>query len=117
MKKLVTVTALCLGVTSTASAADQSRRAGIIQPQNGRVSCHIEVLHSEELAGAPIFQNLVKATLLVNAPGTPPFETSVVKLIPWQMPPPRQGQRLIVPCDPASLSSGLSANLSALIFP
>jgi hypothetical protein len=37
-------------------------------------------------------------------PGRAPFETTVVKLIPWQVPPPRQGQRMTVLCDPASLS-------------
>jgi hypothetical protein len=116
LKNLVTAMALCLGMTGAACAADRSRHAGVIETREGRVSCHIEVLRSEELPGAPIFQNLVRATLLVNAPGTPPFETTVVKLIPWQMPPPRQGQRLIAPCDPASLSSGLFSSLSSLIF-
>jgi len=124
LKNLVAATAFCLApclalslaMVGAACAAGQSWHGGVIESRDGRVSCHIEVLRSEELPGAPIFQNLVKATLLVNAPGTPPFETTVVKLLPWQMPPPRQGQRLIVPCDPTSLSSGISASLSALIF-
>jgi hypothetical protein len=71
---------------------------------DGRLMFSIEVLRSEELPGAPIYQNRVRATLRVNAPGRVPLETTVVRLIPWQVPPPRQGQRLTVLCDPESLS-------------
>ncbi|MBV8894551.1 hypothetical protein [Bradyrhizobium sp.] len=70
-------------------------------------SCLVEVLHSEELPIGPLFHHTVKATLLVTAPGTPPFETTVVKVIPWQMPPPRRGQRERVGCDRAPLNFGL----------
>jgi hypothetical protein len=66
--------------------------------------CRIEVLRSEELSSAPIYQNRVGDTLLVNTPGRPPFETTVIKLILWQVASPRQGQRLTVLCDHASLS-------------
>ncbi len=71
---------------------------------DGRVMCLAEVLHSEELPGAPIFQNRVRTTLLVTPPAGVPFETTVEKLIPFQAPPPRKGQRLRLPCDPANLS-------------
>jgi hypothetical protein len=89
------LTILCLGIAVSASAATP----------DGRVMCLVEVLHSEELPGAPIFQNHVRATLLVTPPAGAPFETTVEKLIPFQVPPPRKGQRLRLPCDPANLSS------------
>ena len=74
-------------------------------PSDGRSECIVDVLHSEELTGAPIFYHLVRATMLITSPSSPPFETTVEKLISWQVPPPRQGQRFRLRCDPASLSS------------
>ena len=68
-------------------------------------SCLVEVLHSEELPIGPLFHHTIKTTLLVTAPGKPPFETTEVKVIPWQMPPPRRGQRVRVGCDRALLIS------------
>jgi hypothetical protein len=67
--------------------------------------CVVEVLHSEMLPIGPLFQHTVKATLLVTAPDRPPFETTVEKVIPVQYPPPRQGQRLKMMCDPASFGA------------
>jgi hypothetical protein len=81
------------GAVVTAWAGDQ------------RQVCLVEVLYSEELPGAPIFQNLVRARLRVTAADRPPFETTVEKFIPWQLPPPRRGQRLKMLCDPAAFSS------------
>lgn len=68
-------------------------------------ACVVEVLHSEELPGAPIFYQIVRARLRVTPPDQPPFETTVERQIPWQYPPPRQGQRLRLACDPERLSS------------
>jgi hypothetical protein len=104
LKHTIIAATLLLGMTATASAADPIPRGAFIEAGDGRVMCRIEVLRSEELPGAPIYQNRVKATLLVSAPGRAPFEATVVKLIPWQVPPPRQGQRLTALCDPVSLS-------------
>jgi hypothetical protein len=59
----------------------------------------VEVLHSEELPGAPIFQNLVRTRLRITPPNQPPFETTVERFMPWQVPPPRRGQRLKLACD------------------
>jgi hypothetical protein len=73
--------------------------------QGERQVCYVEVLHSEELPGAPIFQNLVRARLLVTLADRPPFETTVEKFIPGQVPPPRRGQRFKMLCDPAAFSS------------
>ena len=72
-------------------------------------SCQVEVLYSEELPIGPMFHHTVKAALLVTAPDTPPFETTVVKVIPWQVPPPRRGQRVHLRCDsiPQDSSFGL----------
>jgi hypothetical protein len=89
------LTILFLGIAVGARAATP----------DGRVMCLVEVLHSEELPGAPIFQNHVRATLRVTPPAGAPFETTVEKLVPFQVPPPRQGQRLKARCDPASLNS------------
>jgi hypothetical protein len=75
------------------------RNAATLQP------CVIEVLHSEMIPVGPLLHHTIKATLLVSAPDRPPFETTVLRVIPWQSPPPRQGQRLRVMCDPASLNS------------
>ena len=104
LKHKIIAATLLLGMTATAWAADPSLRGAFTEAGAGRVMCSIQVLRSEELPGAPIYQNRVRATLLVNAPGRAPFETTIVKLIPWQVPPPRQGQRLNVLCDPSSLS-------------
>jgi hypothetical protein len=65
--------------------------------------CLIEVLHSEELPFGPLFYHAVKVTLLVTTPDAPPFQTTVQKVIRWQAPPPRQGQRARVWCDPVAL--------------
>jgi hypothetical protein len=69
--------------------------------------CLVEVLNSEELPLAPPFHHTVKATLLVTPPDRPPFETTVLRVIPWQSPPPRQGQRMRLTCDPALIESSL----------
>jgi hypothetical protein len=42
---------------------------------------------------------------LVTPRDAPPFETTVLKVIPWQVPPPRRGQRVRVACDSALLDS------------
>jgi hypothetical protein len=103
LKHTIIAATLFLGMTA-ATFADPISLGAVTATPDGRVMCSIEVLRSEELPGAPIYQNRVRARLLVTAPGRAPFETSVIKLIPYQVPPPRQGQRLRVLCDPASLS-------------
>jgi len=67
--------------------------------------CLIEVLESEELPGAPIFQNLIRARLRVTPPDQPAFETTVVRLMSWQEPPPRRGQKVQRVCDPATFKT------------
>jgi len=104
LKHVIIAATLFLTTAAAAFAADPIRRGAITETRDGRVRCGIEVLRSEELPGAPIYQNRVRTTLLVNAPGRAPFETTVVRLIPWQVPPPRQGQRMTVLCDPESFS-------------
>jgi hypothetical protein len=97
VKPMTIATALLFGLlpVTRADAASPADRAG----------CLVEVLHSEELPFAPDYQHLVKATLLVTPPGGPAFETTVLRYISWQEAPPRQGQRLVVRCDPANLGS------------
>ena len=62
--------------------------------------CLVEVLRSEELPVGPLFYHTVRATLLVTAPRALPAETTVYKLVPWQVPPPRQGQKIWTRCNP-----------------
>ena len=65
-------------------------------------SCLVEVLSSEMLTASPPFYHTVKATLLVTPADRPAYETTVVRTIPWQAPPPRQGQRTWMTCEQAS---------------
>jgi hypothetical protein len=79
------------------------RRTARTKPGERRFACSAEVLHSEELSGAPIFYHHVRATLRVMPRGSAAFETIVEKQIAWQVPPPRKGRRLTLRCDPADL--------------
>jgi hypothetical protein len=72
-------------------------------------SCVIEILHSEELPIGPLFHHTIRATLRVIVPNMSPFETTVQKVIPWQVPPPRRGQRARVQCDSAEPNRFLGA--------
>ena len=74
--------------------------------QHDAGSCLVEVLYSEELPVGPLFYHTVKARLLVTPADQPPFETTVERAIPWQAPPPRQGQRLRIPCEKVLAQSG-----------
>ncbi len=76
--------------------------AGALRAAQARASCVLEVLHSEELPIGPLFYHTVKADLLVIPPRGQPFEATVWKVIPWQVPPPRRGQRLHGPCRAAA---------------
>ena len=67
--------------------------------QRDAKSCFVEVLYSEELPAAPPFYRTVKARLLVTPADRAAFEATVVRTIPWQAPPPRQGQRLSMSCE------------------
>jgi hypothetical protein len=90
--------------TARQCVADRGpRRIVRAKPSDGRIACKADILRSEELPGAPIFYHHVKADLLVTPPGHPAFEVTVENLTPWQVPPPRRGQRLTLWCDPAGL--------------
>lgn len=82
------------------TASAQAGQAGLHDSR-----CLVEVLYSEELPIGPLFYHTVKAAVLVTPPGAQPFETTVHKVIPWQVPPPRRGQRVRVACDSALLNS------------
>jgi hypothetical protein len=97
---IAAATLLGLGFGGAANAA-QMQGAARADAQ----SCFVQVLHSEEIPLGPMFYHTVKATLLVTPADRPPFQTTVEKVIPWQVPPPRQGQRAWVTCDPASLNA------------
>ena len=76
-------------------ASPCASRAG----QHDAQSCLVEVLYSEMLPAAPPFYHTVKARLLVTSADRGAFETTVVRTIPWQAPPPRQGQRTRLACE------------------
>jgi hypothetical protein len=98
MRRIAVATTILLLLTAAAGAWQDYPRA------EAR-SCLVEVLYSEELPIGPLFHHTVKAAVLVTPPGAPPFETTVLKVIPWQVPPPRRGQRVRVPCDSAPVNS------------
>jgi hypothetical protein len=101
VKSIAAATGILLMLTVSAAAAQGSEREGR--------SCLVEVLYSEELPIGPLFYHTVKVTLLVSAPHTRPFEMTIDKVIPWQAPPPRRGQRVKARCDPALLHSSFGA--------
>jgi hypothetical protein len=102
VKRATILASLLLGPGFCGSAAAaETRPAAKAQAQ----SCLVQVLSSEEIPLGPMFHHTVKATLLVTPPDRPPFQTTVEKVTPWQVPPPRQGQRAWVTCDQASLNS------------
>jgi hypothetical protein len=74
--------------------------------QRDAKSCFVEVLTSEELPAAPPFYHTVKTRLRVTSADRAAFETTVVRTIPWQAPPPRQGQRLSMSCEAVQADSG-----------
>jgi hypothetical protein len=59
----------------------------------------VAVVHAEELPFAPLDYHLVRADLEISSPDRGTFQTTVQKLITWQAPPPRQGQRHSYWCD------------------
>jgi hypothetical protein len=85
-------------------ALTASAEAGQGKSSDSR-ACLIEVLYSEELPIGPLFYYTVKASLLVTPSHAAPFETTVLKVIPWQVPPPRRGQRFRSACDSGVLNS------------
>jgi hypothetical protein len=104
-RTIIAMMLLLHGAAVAAWADDQGARRSATEPSGERPECFVEVLYSEELPGAPIFQNLVRARLRVTLADRPPFETTVEKFMPWQAPPPRRGQRFKMLCDPAAFSS------------
>ena len=90
----VAMTTAISGSTAFAASAHDAR------------SCLVEVLYSEMLSIGPLFYHTVKVRLLVTPAGRPPFETMVERAIPWQTPPPRQGQRIRMACEQVSAQSG-----------
>jgi hypothetical protein len=70
--------------------------------QHDAHSCLVEVLFSEMLPVAPPFYHTVRARLLITPADRAAYETTVVRVIPWQAPPPRQGQRKWMTCEQVS---------------
>ena len=91
---------LMLALAPTAQSARAAQGA-----QRDAKSCFVEVLYSEMLPAAPPFYHTVKARLLVTSADRPAFEITVVRTIPWQAPPPRQGQRTRLACEQVSALS------------
>jgi hypothetical protein len=93
MKRFAMTAALLLGAVVSAQAS----------PSRDRL-CTADVLHSEELTFAPIYYHLVRTDLRIIPPNGPAYQTTVEKMLPWQTPPPRQGQRYRFWCDAAQFS-------------
>jgi len=106
VKRKIVAAALLFGWGFGGSAG-----AAGMQPQaKGEVkadakTCLVQVLYSEEIPLGPMFHHTIKATLLVTPSDRPAFRTTVEKVTPWQVPPPRQGQQAWVYCDAASLNA------------
>jgi hypothetical protein len=96
---------LGMGVAGSAGAAEMARGSAQGKAEARAQTCLVQVLSSEEIPLGPMFHHTVKATLLVSPADRPPFQTTIEKVTPWQVPPPRQGQRAWVACDPASLNT------------
>jgi hypothetical protein len=102
---IIATTLLVHGAVVAAWAGDQGAGRSAPAASGDRVKCIVEVLDSDELPGAPIFQNLVRARLRVTLADRPPFETTMEKFMPWQAPPPRRGQRMQMLCDQRAFNS------------
>jgi hypothetical protein len=100
MKTTILTVGLLLGAVLSAS------------PSQGRVGpmCRAHVLLSEELPGAPIYQNRVRAVLEISPPDGPAFLATVDRRLPWQVPPPRQGQSFRLRCEAVSSGQFAFAN-------
>jgi hypothetical protein len=96
VKRSIAVVMMLTGIANPTAAPAEQGEAG---------SCLVEVLTSEELPVGPLFHHTYRATLRVTPPNRPPFVTTVQRVMPWQAPPPRQGQRQLVSCDPALIDS------------
>jgi hypothetical protein len=92
MKRTAIAVALLLATMLSAQAS----------PGSDRSLCLAKVIRSEELPFAPMGYWLVKVTLEVSPPGGPAYQVTVQHNMPWQGPPPRQGQSFRVRCDPAN---------------
>lgn len=100
MNRMVVATTLLLLIASPAEAG-QGRHRNASDSQ----TCLVEVLYSEMLPIGPLFHHTVKVTFLVTPAHAAPFETVVDEVISWQAPPPRQGQRVRVRCNPQAMRS------------
>jgi hypothetical protein len=107
VNRTIIATTLFLGISLAAPAdgaayTEQGRQATGTMAGDDRSVRTVDVLHSEELPVAPIYYHLVRSAMMITSAGNPAFGTTVEKLIPWQVPPPRQRQRSRLRSDPAN---------------
>jgi hypothetical protein len=88
-------------ILATATLSTQASAQTFAGSDRGQ-PCTARVLSSEELPFAPINTWLVKVTLEITPPNGGAFVTTLQNSTPWQVPPPRQGQRFRLRCDPAN---------------
>lgn len=105
MTAMFTLRSRRIGLAVAVAAAISGSGAFAASAHDAR-SCLVQVLHSEELPVGPLFYHTVKVRLLVMPADRPAFETLVERAIPWQAPPPRQGQRMRMACEQMSAQSG-----------
>lgn len=99
MKLTIRVATLLAG-----AALESATLTAEASPGNQGLPCAAKVIHSEELPFAPIGNWLVKVTLEITPPNGNAYQTTLQDWMPWQGPPPRQGQAFRVQCDPANPS-------------
>jgi len=91
MKRISAATTALLIATGSVCAA---------QPDHSNArSCLVEVVYSQELPIGPAFHHTIETTVLVSGRNSPPFQTTVYIVLPWQAPPPRQGQKVWTQCS------------------
>ncbi len=87
-----------VGLAAGGSAqAGPGRHAAALAPR----ACLVEVLWSEVVPVGPLFHHTFEETLRITPPNGSPVTRTVEQVIPWQAPPPRQGQRMMMACDSA----------------
>lgn len=101
--KLAMAAAIVLATAMLSTQASTQASAQALAGRDPGLPCTARVLYSEELPFAPINTWLVKVTLEITPPNGGAFVTTLQDTMPWQVPPPRQGQTFRVRCDPDNL--------------
>ena len=102
MKLSIAAATVLATATLAAQVSTQTFSTQALAGSGQTLPCTARVLYSEELPFAPIDSWLVKVTLEITPPSGGAFVTTLQNSMPWQVPPPRQGQTFRLRCDPAN---------------